>query len=336
MAVKKTPRGKELQIQNFFIQKFKEVLPPSVGLAEEMADVLSVSIDSAYRRIRGETELTIEEVYRITRKYAISIDEVFSNRSDTVTFAYTKLTDSAENFEQYLTRLCNHLSTINKFDNKKIFYVAAEMPLFYSFFTPKMAAFKLFYWQRSVLNVPDYQQRKFESGIIPEKLIRLATDTYKEYMSIPSVEIWTSETILTNLKQLQFYFDSGIVNKEQALDVLHDQRKNIEFIHKMAETSRKNISDRNETFWLYNSEVVLGTNCIYALMGDARYSYISFNTLNSLTTNNPEFCEESEHWMRNLERKSTLISGVSEKQRYQFFRNMYEKIDGAIEKTNNS
>jgi hypothetical protein len=320
------------KIQDHFIARFKQVLPPGLGLAEEMADVLDVSIDSAYRRIRGETELTLDEIYRITKKYAISMDEIFSNRGDTVTFAYTKLTDSVVNFEAYLTRLTNHLKTINKFENKKIYYVAEETPLFYSFFSPKFTDFKLFYWQRSVLNIPEYQQTKFEFGIVPKKLVEIAHEGYKEYMSIPSIEVWTDETILTGLRQVKFYFDSGIVTKEQALDLFGEYRKMIEMVRHNAENARKNVSDKTETFFLYNSEVVLGTNCIYAIMGEARYSYISFNTINSLTTNNPEFCEETEHWMRNLEKKSTLISGVGEKQRYQFFNLMFKNVDDYIEK----
>src|SRR6185369_1482179 len=178
--VKRSQKPKDLNIQNFFINKFKEVLPPSVGVAEELADVLEVSIDSAYRRIRGETELTIEEVYKLTKKYSISVDDVFSNRSDTVTFAYTKLTDSAQNFEDYLSRLCNHLTLISKFDNKKIYYVAEEIPMFYSFFSKKLTDFKLFYWQRSVLNIPDYQQQKFEWGFVPEKLVEIAQEGFRE------------------------------------------------------------------------------------------------------------------------------------------------------------
>ncbi|MEI8136444.1 MAG: helix-turn-helix transcriptional regulator [Bacteroidota bacterium] len=321
-----------LQIQNHFISRFKEVLPPGVGFAEEIADVLGVSIDSSYRRIRGETELTIEEVYKISKKYSISLDQVFSNQNDTVTFSYTKLTDSVQNFETYLNRLLTHLKTLKKFDNKKIYYVAEEIPIFYSFFSKKLTDFKLFYWQRSVLNIPEYQQKKFEWGIVPQKLIDIAHDSHKEYLTIPSSEIWTAETVLTGLKQIQFYFDSGIISIIQATDLLVEYRLMIDMIMKNAENSRKNVSDKNETYFLYNSEVVLGTNCIYVIMGEITYSYISFNTMNSLTTNNPEFCEETEHWVRNLEKKSTLISGVSEKQRYQFFSAMYKNIDDCVQR----
>ncbi|MBK9285543.1 MAG: hypothetical protein IPM51_14675 [Sphingobacteriaceae bacterium] len=326
MAKKTTP-VKELLIQNNFITKLKEILPANVGLAEEIADVLNISIDSAYRRIRGETELTIEEVYKLTKKYVISVDDVFSNRSDTVTFSYTKLIDSSENLENYFNRISGHLKLITQFDNKKLHYVAEETPLFYSFFSKKNAEFKLFYWQRSVLNVPEYQNKKFEWGIIPDRLIEVAHQSFLEYLKVPSVEIWTRETILTNLRQIQFYLDSGILKKEQALELLEENRDMLTMVQGFAENGRKNISDKNETFQLYSSEVVLGTNCIYVQMGESRYSYITFNTLNSLTTNNPEFCEETEHWMKNLEKKSTLISGIAEKQRYQFFSDMFKTLD---------
>lgn len=334
MPVKKEKKGGkvDLLIQNHFITKFKAIIPPSVGLAEEIADVLDVSIDSAYRRIRGETELTIEEVYKISKKYAISLDEVFSNQNDTVTFSYTKLTDSEKNFETYLNRILSHLKTMNKFENRKVYYVAEEIPIFYSFFSKKLTDFKLFYWQRSVLNIPAYQQQKFEWGIVPKNLIDIAHNVYKEYLTIPSSEIWTAETVLTGLKQIQFYFDSGIISAAHATELLSEYRIMIDMILKNAESSRKNISDKTDTFSLYNSEVVLGTNCIYVVMGETTYSYISFNTMNSLTTNNPQFCEETEHWVRNLEKKSTLISGVSEKQRYQFFSGMYKNIDDCLQR----
>jgi hypothetical protein len=335
VAVKKSSKSgrTESGIQDHFITRFRQVLPPGIGMAEEMADLLEVSIDSAYRRIRGETELTLDEIYRISKHYAISIDEVFSNLSDTVTFGYTKLTDSSANFEEYLSRITNHLKIINQFPNKKIYYVAEEIPIFYSFFSPLFTEFKLFYWQRSVLNCREYQQAKFTTGLIPKKIVSIAHSCYEEYLTIPSTEVWTDLTVLTGLRQVGFYFDSGVLDKTMAVELLQEYRKTVEMVQRMAESGRKLVSDKAETFLLYSSEVVLGTNCIYAIMGDSRYSYISFNTLNSLTTSNPEFCQETEHWMRNLERKSTLISGVSEKQRYQFFSSMFRKIDEQIEKT---
>ncbi len=324
---------KHKNIQDIFIQKLKESLPPSIGIAEEIAETLSVSIDSAYRRIRGETDLSLKEIHLITQKYGMSLDAILSNMGDTVTFTYTKLTDSENNFKKYLSRIHGHLLKLNNFDDKKIFYVAEEMPIFYSFFTKKLTEFKLFYWQRSVLNIPEVQSKKFEFNIVNKDLIELANNCYKEYKKIPSTEIWTVETIYTAIKQIDFYLESGVFkNKKDAIELLDHLKQLIENIKECAENSRKEKSDKHETFLLYNSEVVLGTNCIYAQSGDINYAYISFNNINSLTTNNPEFCDETEHWIKNIVRKSTLISGVAEKQRYQFFNSIIKSIDACIEK----
>jgi len=320
--------AKSLPIQAVLIQKMKEMLPPNMGMAEELADILEISLDSAYRRIRCETDLSIDEVYKIARKYSFSIDSVFSNLGDTVTFTYTKLTDSADNFEKYLTRIYHHLKAMNSFTDKKLFYVAEEIPIFYSFFGKKLTEFKLFYWQRSVLNVPYYQGKKFEFGVVPENIIELARNCYKEYTTIPSVEIWTDETIFTATKQLEFYLQSGVFkNKSDAIEIMDEIKQMAVHVEKCAENGRKVISSPVEDFQLYSSDVVLGTNCIYVKSGDSNYAYISFNTLNSLTTNNNEFCEETEHWVKNLIKKSTLISGVAEKQRYQFFSKMARNIE---------
>lgn len=319
---------KALPLQEVLIKKMKEILPPNVGLAEELADVLGVSIDSAYRRIRCETDLSIDEVYKLTKKYSISVDSVFSNLGDTVTFTYTKLTDCGDNFEKYVNRIYNHVKNIGTFPDKKIVYVAEEVPLFYSFFTEKLTEFKLFYWQRGVLNVPDYQGKKFEFGVVPKKQVDLAMASFKEYQNIPSVEIWTGETIFTVLRQVEFFFDSGVFkNKEDAIEIIDEIKKMAQYIEHCAETGRKEISQTTENFQLYCSEVVLGTNCVYINAGQTNYAYITFNTINSLNTNNKEFCEETEHWVKNIVRKSTLISGVAEKQRFQFFSKMYKNID---------
>lgn len=324
---------KSLPMQSAFLQKLKEVLPPNLALAEEIADVLGISTDSAYRRIRCETDLSIDEVYKITKKYNLSLDGVFSNHGDTVTFTYTKLTDNAENFEKYLNRIYGHVKVINSFPEKKITYIAEEVPIFYSFFSDKLTQFKLFYWQRSVLNIPAYQGKKFVFGLIPQAQIDIALSAFKEYRSIPSVEVWTNETIHTVLKQVEFYTESGAFeNKSDALEVLNEIKKMAAYLEQCAETCRKEPHLNDENLAVYCSEVVLGTNCIYINNGASKYAYITFNSLNSLTTSNQEFCEETEHWVKNIVKKSTLISGVGEKQRFKFFNHMNQMIDACYER----
>lgn len=319
---------KSLYIQTLFIQKLREVLPPNLGLAEEMAELLELSTDSAYRRIRGETELSIDEVYKLVTKYNVSLDGLFSSKNDSVTFNYTKLTDSAEHMNNYLNRIFNHVRGLSAYPEKRITYLAGTFPLFYSFNSRKLTEFKLFYWHRSVVNVPEYQGKSFEPGIIPDAQIDLAMSTFDEYKRIPSTEVWNNETILTNIKQLEFYVESGAIRHiDLALGVLTEMRRMIDYVELSVERGSKTNDGDENNLRFYCSDVELGTNCIVVEAGSLKHAYISFNTVNSLSTNNAVFCEEMDHWVKNLVQKSTLISRVAEKQRFRFFSSIRKQLD---------
>jgi hypothetical protein len=109
------------------------------------------------------------------------------------------------------------------------------------------------------------------------------------------------------------------------------------WLRKCAESENKDFENKSpeSSFALYNSELDIGTNCIHVNTGDYKFSYISFNTMNSLTTGNQVFCTEIELWMRNLIQKSILISGTAEKQRYRFFNQAQKAIDESLEKLKN-
>jgi hypothetical protein len=336
MAIKKPTTKSTFEMQEVFIKHLKQVVPSNVSLVDDIADLLKISNDSAYRRLRNETELSLDETYKICKHYRISVDSVFSNKGDSVTCNYIKLTDSEKNFENYLSSLLGQLQRLEKSNDAKIIYAAEEIPIFHSFFSKELSTFKLFYWQRSVLNVTEYQNKKFDWDVIPEKQLQLAHDINQAYLNVPSSEIWTNETINTTIKQIEYYFESGAFkNKEDAIAVLIELKKMAEAINVYAEHENKNDKKPSIAFSLYNSDLVIGTNCIYVTVGETSYSYISFNTMNSLTTSNNQFCEEIEHWTKNLIKKSTLISGIAEKQRFQFFSKAYKAIDSCIERIKN-
>lgn len=326
------------EMQEVFIKRLKQIAPANVSLVDDLADILKISNDSAYRRLRCETELSLDETYKICKHYRISADAIFSEKANSVTCNYIKLTDSATNFEDYLQGLLEQLEKIKKVEDAKIIYAAEEIPIFHSFYSRKLSAFKLFYWQRSVLNIADYQSKKFDWDVIPDKLLTIADKIRNAYHEVPCHEIWTTDTIQTTIKQIEYYFESGAFkDKDDAITVLTELKKMAQAINEYAEKENKNEKESSHIipFHLYNSELVIGTNCIHVNMNNNVFSYISFNTLNSLTTTNQQFCEEIEHWMKNLIKKSTLISGIAEKQRFQFFNQAYKAIDQSIEKIKN-
>ena len=72
--------------QQLFLQHIKSLLPPHLSLVDEVAEVLNISNDSAYRRIRGEKPIALEEIKKLCIHFKISLDKFMHLNSDSVLF----------------------------------------------------------------------------------------------------------------------------------------------------------------------------------------------------------------------------------------------------------
>ena len=64
-------------IQEILFQSIKSKSNPNISFVHELSELLEISYDSAYRRIRGEKELSLEELKTICFHYKISVDALF-------------------------------------------------------------------------------------------------------------------------------------------------------------------------------------------------------------------------------------------------------------------
>ena len=92
----------ELQQQLFLAIKSK--LPRDASVADELAGLLDISTDSAYRRMRGEKTITFEELYTIATHYRISLDQLMNIDNGTIMFQGQFLDKNNFRFEEYMNK----------------------------------------------------------------------------------------------------------------------------------------------------------------------------------------------------------------------------------------
>src|SRR5437762_4829410 len=73
-------------LQQQFFNHLKSILPPHISMVDELTDLLDLSYDSVYRRIRGEKPLALNELRQICEHYHISLDQVLQLQNDAVVF----------------------------------------------------------------------------------------------------------------------------------------------------------------------------------------------------------------------------------------------------------
>lgn len=313
-------------IQSSFLEEVKKKLPPAASFADELAETLSISRDSAYRRIRGETVLSLDEAKVLCNQFGVSLDSILGNTTDIIPFRHLVVNHLPQTFEQWLKTMLHNLELIHSFSGEKeLIFTAKDVPVFHYFNYPKLSAFKMFFWMKSVLNYPQFQVEKFRPDAIIKEYMALGEKIWSTYSKVDSIELWSDETTNVTLKQLEFYYESGFFSSaNDALDILNEYQQMLLEIKDEAAKGHKN--DKG-LYTLFKNEILIADNTVMFKLGAKRAVYISHNITELLLTSNEGFCDHTEQFITNLQNRSILISTTGEKERNKFFNRMEEKIE---------
>ncbi len=322
----------DYQSQEFLFQRIKELLPPHASLVDTVANILHVSSDSAYRRIRGETPLVLDEARELCTHFKLSLDQVLNVKGGATLFQSVRLNTNNYNYEQYLTDLIMQIKYVGSFIHKEIIYRTKDMPVFHNFYFKPLIAFRYFFWMKTIIQHPDFADRDFELNCISPEIEALSRELTVEYNKVPSTEIWNTEGINAAIAQIEFYKDSGYFSTSADIKTVYESLEET-FIHlkDVVEYGCKfmpgeNPESKKINFKFFYNKVMLGETTIIVVTDRIKQIFINYDALNYVTTRDESFCDPYYNDMQNLMKKSTLISQTSEKQRNIFFGIMMNKI----------
>lgn len=322
-------------LQQFLFQQIREKIPDNMSFVHEIAELLEISYDSPYRRIRGEKELSLEELVRHGKKYNNSLDALAGLDPNHVVFRKFSLHPGDFTIKDWLLQIRDDIRGIHAAKNPEIIYAAKDPPVFHYFHFPEIAAFKFFFWEKTIFNFPEYENKKFRLDDVDADVVTIGNDILRAAIKIPTTEIWNEDTFRILMRQIEYYWISGYFEKKEDIVNLVDKlEKWVLHIRKQAELGYKFLYGQPaegipNSFLMYENEVVLNDNSIWVRIGDHMATYLTFDVISLLVTRDTAFCTNVEQHMRQLMRKSNLISVSGEKERNRFFNKLLQTIEKA-------
>lgn len=319
------------QLQKSFFAYIKAGLSPGLSLVDQIADLLEISIDSAYRRIRGEKSLSFEEIKVLSRHYNISIDALMSIENRNAIFHSNWVGTDQFSFEEYLGYILAVMQGLQSGHEQMVYYEAKDFPLCHYFQFPQLAAFKYFFWMKTILNHPSCAKMSFEDNDFGNAIDKIGTQIIQTYSRIPTVEIWSMETINSTIRQIEYYREMGLFRNPQSIEHIYDQLAQlIDHVKDQAEVGTKSMyGDQPKgctDFQLYFNDVYLGHNTIMTVKDGVTSVFVNHGVLNFMMTRDPDFCSNTKKYFENTMKKSALISRTNDKARNVFFNSMHDKI----------
>ncbi|MBM3405479.1 MAG: hypothetical protein FJY10_11415 [Bacteroidetes bacterium] len=323
--------NKAMTLQSELFRIIHERVPPNVSLVHDISELLGISYDSVYRRMRCEKELRLDEFMKLCHHYSISADALFSLKTDNIIFRSRAIGVGGFTLEQWLEKILFEIRIIEECREKEIIYAAKDLPIFYYFEFPEIAAFKIFFWHKALFPFPGYEDKLF-SFDIPEDLFHLGQKVLTHYIKIPSIELWNEETITSIIRQVEYCYVSGFFKKkDDALRICDVLLSYIRHIQQQAEFGFRFFYGSEPrgvegSFMLYYNEILLSDNTILVTMDGKRITYHTYNIINLLITTNEVFCDQIGDSLKKVMQESTLISGTSAKERNRFFNILSERV----------
>jgi len=325
----------QLNTQQTLFNHIKGLIPPNLTLVDVIAEVLNVSNDSAYRRIRGEKPISLDEVRVLATHFKMSIDQLLHLQSDAFLFT-GRFTNNADfTYHNWLESIVSHLRFFLSFQPNHYFYLAKEIPFYYYFLFPEIAAFKSFFFMKSVLSYDNWKTAKFSVKDDYSQYYEQMGKCSQLFAELPSTEVWNIENITSTLHQIEFYRVTGSLKSNEDAMMLFDKFDLlIDHIEIQAEYGVKLLHGQNPStgktaFKLFVNELLMGDNMQLMQLGNKQMTAINHCVMNYITTMDESFGAYTKKAMDNITQKSTLISGVNEKERLLFFNKLRAKVKNA-------
>lgn len=329
---------KQSNFQKALFENIRSRLSPHLSLVDEVADLLNLSSDSAYRRIRGDKPLSLNEAEQLAQYFKLSLDSLLGIASDSVTFQSQHLDEDDYNFQHYLESLLAMMTGVSDDPSLEVIFQLNELNLYHVIQFPELLAFKIYYWSKSSLDFQSFSEKKFSISDIDERILELSSEITDYYVKLNTTELLTPEFLASFLKQVEFYRDSGFFENnedainlcERALELIEHLRKQAELGYKFAYGSKP--SGQGGEFNLYCNNIALVDNTILVGIGEQGMTYLTNGAINLLVTTNQDFYQRNLNMARGILRRSIPISDNSERERNLFCNNLKDSVIRVMER----
>ena len=319
-------------IQAKLFELIKQSLREDESMGLVVSDVLSLSTDAVYRRIRQETLMTIEELRKLCIHFDISFDSLMEMKAGSAVFSYLNLKEGQFTVEKYLEGILNGLSRLKSAKDATIYLSVNNVHFFQALNFPQIIRFRLFFWAKTHLMLPEFKTNRFAHEKISNEAFYMGREILSAYNRIPTTEIVDEEMMHGFLKQVLYYLESNLFEDPSYALFLADRVVMLnDHYMAQAEVGKKFIfgneqpSAGNELKVYLTGTVNTDSTILYET-SKASGVYLTHNIMNYLHTMDEEYVTDSKRILQRQIENSSPLSEVNAKQRIQYFRSMNQLV----------
>lgn len=299
---------------------------PTRNAATILADVLCLTVEAVYRRLRGQVPFTLDEAVKVCKTFNISLDSFTGIKSGNDYTFNLDTYPSAEPLKDYcdmLTRISDSMIPLKKDPSTKLYKTHTMLPQEYLYnyeMLSKVYAYILYYQLHSYQ--PDV--KNMSEVIFPEDMHIIQKKSINSVQDFDCIQILDRNIVVNYIHIVRYFFDLGMISQAEIVEIKKELYQVVADIEKCADTG---LSRRGKAMNIYLSNVSF--DCSYTCVESDMYSVssLAIYCVDFLSCEDQRVFAVHKSWIMSLLKFSVLISVVDELTRKNFFAQQRHFID---------
>jgi hypothetical protein len=306
--------------------KILDCIPKNLKPIEYLIELLEISKESAYRRLRGEIPFTLREISKLSLDLNFSIDELIAKPCESRVLVNMQ-TDPNNNpstifmqkFEQYYNFLL-HLETN---PNVETVLTLNHIPPIASIYFKNLFQFFYFKWLHQ--NHEASIKLHYSDVIIPEEIEALRKKVKFSVVNCTNkiTLILDSDFFASLINEIQYYHKRRLIHDEDFAKMKNDV---LSFIDLMEDWARTGTFGQHAKISMYLSPMNIETNTSYFKYDGGETSFIHTFSFYSISSGHPAICEKHKKWIHSVKKYATLITQSNELIQSEYFDKQRELV----------
>lgn len=307
------------------LDSVKARLPANVNPVWFLMNTLSIGKEAAYRRLRGEVPLILQEAVLLSKALGVSLNEFVDTAGNKVQYYSIFLVDFETPDESDYKILQAYLDSVNQSRDDPSSYLGVTtsmFPLQLSLSYEPLVKYSLFKW----LYLTGRRQAKAYHAIkIADRMHQFLIDLQKAYSRFSTTcYIFDSQLGHSLVNDMRYFISVGLLSSEEAKSICDEAHKMLDSMEQIAITGRY---ENGNAAYMYVSDIHF--NKSYHIIKAAKFyaGIIEICVLNGLVSTGEHCYRKMNEWFNSRRRLSTLITQSSEPHRIAFFKEQRRQLD---------
>jgi hypothetical protein len=310
----------EVTLNDKIVSTVKNCIPSNIKITNSLMEMLGLSRESVYRRIRKEIPFSIYELMKLSLKLGFSIDEIIEgNNPHFIPDLQSGLSAGSLNgFISLFQEYNNYINILAEAKNQETFIALNDFPPLFAIFSESL--FKFNYY-RDLINRDDtsktHTASSFSDVKIPRRLQSLfeqiATNLHKVNNAIL---IFSPNIYLSVIKSIQYFYRRKLLTSDELLLLrgeLYNMINLAEIVTKFGYYNKVTKVD------IYLSALHINSNSLYIKYDEVCETHLWIYDNNPLIIRNKDVCDMQREWFLSMKKRSMLVSQSNEILQENFF-----------------